>query len=303
MEKIDLSVILVSYNTADITVAAVQSVLDTVKKTKTEIIVVDNASTDDSIKKLREVQRVAKNIPISVIANTENIGFAKANNKGVRRCKSKYILFLNSDTVVHANTLDSMVEFMDSNSHVGASTCKLNTPDGGIDYASHRGFPTPWNAFTYFSGLSKLFPKSKLLTGYTQGWKDLSTTHEVDAITGAFMLVRREAGEQVGWWDEDYFFNGEDLDFCYRLRKKGWKIMYVPKYTILHYNGMSGGTKKGKTLATKETKSRIQDARFNAMKLFYTKHYKKKYPGIITWAVFAGIDLKRFVTMKKLGLQ
>lgn len=298
MSKIDLSVIIVSYNTADITVAAVDSVFSTIKNSQVEVIVVDNASHDDSVQMLKHL----KHTRLKIIENAENVGFAKGNNIGVKKSTGRYVLFLNSDTVVHENTLDKMIEFMDQQQDVGAASCKLQTPDGGIDYASHRGFPTPWNSFTYFSGLSKVFPKSKLFTGYTQSWKDMSQTHEVDSITGAFMFVRREAGEQVKWWDEDYFFNGEDLDFCYKLKEKGWKIMYIPQYSILHYNGMSGGTKKGKTTATKETKSKIQDARFNAMKLFYKKHYHDQYPTFIQALVFAGINLKKYITKKKQGL-
>ncbi|HRN96364.1 MAG TPA: glycosyltransferase family 2 protein [Candidatus Levybacteria bacterium] len=298
MKNPDLSIIVVSYNTADITVAAVESVLTTVKDHSYEVIVVDNASHDDSVKKLQSI----KSEKVQVIANNDNVGFAKGNNIGVKKSSGRYVLFLNSDTVVHEKTLDYMIKYMGQHEKVGAASCKLNTPDGGIDYASHRGFPTPWNSFAYFSGLSKVFPKIPLFSGYTQSWKDMSKTHEVDAITGAFMFVRREAGEQVKWWDEDYFFNGEDLDFCYKLREKGWKIMYIPEYSILHYNGMSGGTKKGNTTATRETKSRVQDARFDAMKLFYTKHYQNKYPKFIQGMVFAGIDLKKLITKKRQGL-
>lgn len=301
MNSIDLSIIIVSYNTAELTKAAVKSVLDTVKESSFEVIVVDNNSSDESVAVVNEL----KSSRVKVLENKENLGFSKANNVGIKESSGRYVLFLNPDTVVHEKTLDGMVAFMDGHPSAGASTCKLETPDGSIDYASHRGFPTPWNSLTYFSGLNRLFPRSKVFAGYTQGWKNLNTIHEVDAIAGAFLLTRREAGEQIGWWDEDYFFNGEDLDFCFELRDKGWKIFYVPTFSILHYNGMAGGTKKQSaksTTATKETRIRAQESRFNAMKIFYQKHYQNKYPKIVTQLVYSGIDLKKYITKKRLGL-
>jgi GT2 family glycosyltransferase len=124
---------------------------------------------------------------------------------------------------------------------------------------------------------------------------DLNTTHKIDVLAGAFMLVRREAGEQAGWWDEDYFFYGEDIDFCFMLKKKGWSIYYVPRVFITHYKGVSGGIKsvsKGITTASKETKKRVTKWRFKAMRIFYDKHYKQKYPWIINFLVDKGISLR-----------
>jgi hypothetical protein len=172
-------------------------------------------------------------------------------------------------------------------------------PNGQIDDASHRGFPTPWNAFVHFSGLAKIFGKTKLFGGYNLGFKNFSETHEIDALAGAFMVVRREAGEKVSWWDEDYFFYGEDLDFCYMLQQKGWKIYYVPEFSVLHYKGVSGGLKKVSkdiTTADSETKKRATKARFDAMRIFYKKHYEDKYPLFITRLVYTGISLKQLTS-------
>jgi GT2 family glycosyltransferase len=303
MKKIDVSIIIVSYNTSDLTIACIESLEKSIKKSSYEIIVVDNDSHDESVTLIKSLCQ--KKSFLSLIENPENAGFAKANNIGVKASHGRYVLFLNSDTVAGPHTIDAMVDFMDSHPKAGAATCKLNTPDGSIDYSTHRGFPTPLNAFGYFSGLANVFPRSKFVAGYTQGWKDMTQTHTVDVISGAFMFTRREAGEAIGWWDEDYFFNGEDIDFCYMLHKKGWEIYYIPQYSILHYNGMSGGTKKQTahmTRATKETRVRIQDARFDAMKIFYRKHYNAKYPKLITATILGGIELKRFITKKRLGL-
>jgi len=297
MKKVDLSIILISYNTKELTCDAINSIVNTVKKYTFEIIVVDNDSQDGSAEPMKQLQKELeqKSIRFVLIENKMNKGFSKANNQGVGQANGRYVLFLNTDTLVYEDTLDGMVEFMDATPDAGASTCYVQLPNGKLDEGSHRGFPTPWRAFAHFSGLSKLFPNVPVFTGYLLSHLDLSTTHEVDALVGAFMLTRFEAGEQVGWWDEDYFWYGDDLDFCYRLKKAGWKIYFVPQYKILHYKGVSGGIKKISshiTKASRKTKLRATDARFDAMRIFYNKHYKQKYPAIIHFVVLSGIQLK-----------
>lgn len=297
MEKVDLSIVIVSYNTEKLTLEAVKSIEENYpKQTQSgsfEIIVSDNGSADNTVGSLRNYKSKSKIKTLEIIENKKNLGFAKGNNVGIKKTKGRHVLFLNSDTVVYKDTLSEMVDFMDAHKDAGAATCKIEIPSGGIDEASHRGFPTPWNAFCHFSKLEKIFPKSKIFAGYTQGWKDFNSIHTVDSVVGAFMIVRRVAGEQIGWWDEDYFFYGEDLDFCYSLGKKGWKVYYVPQFSILHYGGVSSGIKKQSqniTTSNIERKIMVQNARFDAMKIFYKKHYEKKYPKVITWFVFKGID-------------
>lgn len=291
---IDLSIIIVSYNTKEFLRNCIASIVENVKGVSYEIIVVDNNSKDGTEEKITNYKLQIANLKF--IENGKNLGFSRANNQGIKASqKSRYVLFLNPDTIVYKNTLETMVKFMDENKEAGAATCRVLMPNGKIDDATHRGFPTPWNAFCHFVGLSKLFPKSKLFSGYNLGWMDLSKTHEIDALAGAFMLVRREAGEEVKWWDEDYFFYGEDIDFCYMLKQKGRKVYYVPAVSILHYKGVSGGIKKVSkeiTTATKETRKLVTKARFNAMRIFYKKHYLDKYPKVVTWLVFKAISLK-----------
>lgn len=290
--NMELSIIVVNYNTKEFLRRCINSILENVsKKLNYEIIVVDNASSDQS------AEMVRKEFPkIKLVANKENGGFSKANNQGIKISeKSKYVLFLNPDTIVQKQTIETMIEFMDDNKNAGASTCKLVMLNGEIDDASHRGFPTPWNSFSHFLGIAKIFPKSKIFSGYNLGWMDMNSTHEIDALAGAFMLVRREAGEEAKWWDEDYFFYGEDIDFCYMLRQKGWKIYYVPTVFVTHYKGVSGGIKsvsKDITTASEETKKRVKKWRFKAMRIFYKKHYEQKYPWIINRLVDIGISMK-----------
>lgn len=288
---LDLSIIIVSYNAKDFLNKCISSIVGNVKNIAYEIIVVDNNSADNSSEMVKKEFSQVK-----LISNRINGGFSKANNQGVKISqKSRYVLFLNPDTVVRKGAIEGMIDFMDLHKDAGAATCKLIMLDGEMDDASHRGFPTPWNAFSHFSGLARIFPKSRIFAGYNLGWMDFDSTHQIDVLAGAFMLVRRIAGEQAGWWDEDYFFYGEDIDFCYMLRDKGWKIYYVPDVCITHYKGVSGGIKavsKSITTASKETKKLATKWRFEAMRIFYKKHYKRKYPWIITKLVEVGISLK-----------
>lgn len=294
---IDLSIVIVNYNAKDYLKKCIDSVFESTLK-NLEVIVVDNASEDGSLEELKKIEG-----RIKLIANEKNVGFSKANNQGIKKSSGRYILFLNPDTSVYPSTLKYMLSFMDKEKSAGAATCKVLLPNGEIDDASHRGFPTPWNALCYFSGLEKLFPSSKLFAGYHMGWENLNKTHQVRACAGAFMLVRKEAGEEAKWWDEDYFFYGEDLDFCIELQKKNWKIFYVPHVSVLHYKGISSGIKnhsKHLSYADLETKRVATTARYDAMKILYRKQYIGKYPKFVTWLVMKGISLKLWLSMRRL---
>lgn len=295
---IDLSIIIVNFNAREFLKRCLDSVFESELK-NIEVIVVDNDSKDGSIEELKKLGS-----KIKLITNKKNVGFSTANNQGIKEAKGRYLLFLNPDTEVYPKTFKFMINFMDKNKKIGAATCKVVLANGKLDDSSHRGFPTPWNSLCYFSGISKLFPNSKLFSGYTLGYLGLSTIHEIDALSGSFMFTRREAGEQVNWWDEDYFFYGEDLDFCYKLKEKGWKIFFIPKISILHYKGLSSGIKnhsKHLSHADLETQKAATTARFDAMKIFYRKHYMERYPIFITWLVFKAINLKFWFSMKGLS--
>lgn len=306
---VDLSIIILSYNTKDITIDAIRSVEENYAKEVTsgrfEVIVCDNASPDGSLQAFKEYKKKTKIKTFHVVDNGGNIGFGAGNNKGVPYAKGRYILFLNPDTISYPKSLTYMVEFMDKHPEVGAASCKLINKDGRVDFNCHRGFPTPWNAFCYFSGLERLFPKNKLFAGYTQGWKDLTTTHEVEAIEGAFMIIPKEVGEKVGWFDEDYFFYGEDLQLCYDIKKLGYKIYYVGGVHIMHIGGASSGIKKTSPTATKaniEAKCKVQGWRFDAQRIFYEKNYSSKYPAFVNALVYAGIEYLRKKNMPKISV-
>lgn len=287
---IKLSVIILNFNTQEYLNRCLQSIKEQTVNTQgneLEVIVVDNGSTDDSF------DMVSKKFPkVKIIKNKENLGFSKANNKAIKQSKGEIVLLLNSDTLVSENSLDHMVNFMDSNEEIGAATARLQLADGGLDLACHRGFPTPWNAFTYFSRLEQLFPNLSIFSGYHQTWKDFNKPHEVDAISGACFFIKRKVIDEVGLLDERFFMYAEDLDWCMRIKKAGWKIYYNPNATIIHFKKRSGRKKKeGEKISKSDKKLRSETIGhfYETMEVFYDKHYKARYPKWVRSLVLAGI--------------
>jgi len=287
--NLDLSVIILSFNTRDLLRQCLKAVYaSNLGKYEQEVIVCDNGSQDQSL------AMVKKEFPQAVvIANHGNIGFAAGNNPGIKRAKGRYILLLNSDTEVNPATFKTIVDYLEHHNEVGAATCKLVLPDGTMDPACHRGFPTPWAAFTYFGGLEKLFPHSAIFSQYHQTSKDLNTIHEVDMISGAFFLVKREVIKQIGLLDEDYFFYGEDMDWCFRMKRAGWKIIFNPNVTVLHRKKQSGR-------AHLDQKRRLgtEIFFFKYNKLFYQKNYDKRYPRVLMCLIYFLFDLRIFLLEK-----
>ena len=295
----DLSVIILNYNVKVRLVNCLDSIYKNKGKDNWQIIVVDNASEDGSVEAVREKGYE----DIEILRNKENLGFAAGNNVGVKKAKAPVMLFLNPDTIVVNEAIQKTYQFLMGNPDIGAITCRVELPNGKLDYSCHRGFPTPWNAFAYFSGLSKLFPKSPIFSGYASSYLDITKTHEIDCLTGAFLMVRRIAGDQIGWWDKDYFWNGEDIEFCYSLKEKGWKIYFYPEEKVIHYKGSSSGL--WKTVGTKvDKKKRIEAVKHgvSAMRIFYKKHFYNKYPPIIRDLILAGIKLLEHYRKAKLWI-
>lgn len=294
-ESPDLSIIILNYNVKDLLLNCLESVFKSlqVSSYKFQVIVVDNASEDGSVEAVKELRsHLTSGNVIEVIENKENLGFSAGNNVGVKKAKAPVILFLNPDTVVFGDAIAKSLKFLESNPDIGAVGCRVELPDGRLDYSCHRGFPTPWNSLMFFSGLSKLFPRSPLFAGYTASYLDINKTHEIDCLTGAFLMVRKIAGEQINWWDKDYFFNGEDIEFCYSLKEKGWKIYFYPEVKIIHFKGSSSGL--WKTASAKvDKKVRLQAAKhgISAMRIFYKKHFYKNYPPILRDLILIGIKL------------
>jgi len=260
----DLSVIIVNYNVRGFLENALVSIekalqgrLGNGRQIAGEIIVVDNASDDGS------VELVRKKFPgVRLIVEKENLGFARANNIALAQSRGRYLLLINPDTIVQENTFAVLIDFFEARPDVGAAGCKILNPDGSLQLACRRSFPSPWVSFTKTTGLSALFPRSRLFGRYNLTYLDPDEIHEVDALSGSFMMVRREVYERVGGLDESFFMYGEDLDWCYRIQKAGWKIYYVPSTQIIHYKGESA------------KRSDIDDVKtfYHAMHLFVQKH-------------------------------
>lgn len=292
MNMTKLTVVILSYNTKDYLFKAIQSINSVIKK-DWEIIVVDNASTDGS------PEMVEHEFPfVTLIRNKENVGFAGGNNIGMQKAKGQYVMLLNSDAELLANSpLDPLVEYMDTHANVAMVSPHIIFPDGSTDMASHRGFPTPWNALTYFFGCEKLFGNlpffNRIFGGYHQTWKDLSTVHDVDACSCAAVVVRSTALKKVGLLDERFFMYAEDLDWCLRFKEAGWRVVYNPTTRVLHHKHKSGIRKeileKGAEKTEHTIKHRAHTHFFQTMIQFYEKHYLVRYPRWVRRVVFMGI--------------
>ena len=290
----DLSIIILNYNSADY----LKKCLESIDKSNFgnyhhEIIVVDNNSTDNSI----NLAKSTKILNTKYLILNTNKGFAYGNNQGLTiiNGKSKYVLFLNPDTLVEPDTFKKMIDFFNQNKNVDAATCQIDlVSTKQIQPECHRGFPTPWRSFCYFSHLSKLFPKSKLFSGYFLGHLDITVPHPIEACVGAFLMVKRTVGQAIGWWNEKYFFYGEDLDFCFQLKQHHYNLFFYPFTKIYHFQGISSGIinqSKHISQASRQTKIKTAQASTQAMRIFYQQNLFKDYNPLTRFLVMQGIKL------------
>ncbi len=262
----DLSVIIVNYNVRQFLENALTSIGRALEGMKGEIIVVDNASDDGSAEMVR-----AKFPGVRLIESAENLGFARANNLALREARGRYLLLINPDTIVQEDTFRVMMEFLETHPAVGLAGCKILNPDGSFQLPCRRSFPTPWVAFTKTIGLSALFPRSQWFGRYNLTYLDPDASYEVDAVSGSFMMLRREVYEKIGGLDEAFFMYGEDLDWCYRVKQAGWRVSYVHATRIIHFKGES------------TRRSNLDEVRvfYGAMVLFVQKHFSRSRTGVL----------------------
>lgn len=269
-----ISIILVSYNVREFLEQALLSISGALQKISYEIFIVDNASSDAT------VDAIASQFPnIHLIVNDTNIGFARANNQAMRKARGQYVCLINPDTLVQQDTFVLLLDFMKKRPDVGGIGCKILNPDGSLQLACRRSYPTPWVAFTKIFGLARLFPTSRWFGRYNLTFLDPDRISEVEAISGSFMMIRRQVIDKVGLLDESFFMYGEDLDWCYRIRSAGWKIFYHPGTQIIHFKGESS------------KKSPFEQRRlfYEAMRLFVKKHFSKRGALIPTWILIMAI--------------
>jgi len=274
---LDLSIVIVNWNTKDLLRDCLESVYASEGGFAFETIVVDNCSHDCS------ADMVSEEFPhVHLIESDINGGYAYANNLGLRRLQARYYLLLNPDTILPTDALGDMLAFMETHPEAGMAGPKLVMADGELDLACRRSFPTPENSFYKLFGLSRLFPKSKRFGQYNLTYLDPDEMAEVDSVVGAFMMVRGEVIEQIGFLDEKYFMYAEDLDWALRAKQAGWKVYYCPHVTVLHY----------KRRSSEQNPRRARYEFWRAMYVFYRKHYAEDTPFWLHYLILGGLALR-----------
>lgn len=253
----DLHVVVVTYKVRELLRDCLASLRESrLEGLRVDVTVVDNDSGDGS------AEMVEAEYPEYAVVRSENLGYPHGNNLGFLRQSGRYQLMLNPDTLLPPSALAQSVAYMDANPDIGVMGPRLVLANGDLDLACRRSFPTPLNALAKFSGLGRLFPRSRTLAAYNLTYLDPGVPADVDALVGAFMFLRTAALEQVGGLDETFFMYGEDLDLCYRLSAGGWRVVYWPGITVLHYKR-----------ASSSQSDRAGREFFRAMRIFYDKHY------------------------------
>jgi GT2 family glycosyltransferase len=271
-----LSVIIVNWNTSDLLRTCLLSMGGLHKHPDYEVLVVDNHSSDGS------VEMVRSEFPgVTLLAQDANLGFSRGNNVGLRNATGKYLLLLNSDTEVVDNALQAMCDYMDANPDIGVLGPKLLNPDGTLQLSCRR-FPSYRTAlFHRYSLLTRLFPRNKYSADYLMTGSGHDKVMDVDWVSGACLLARREAVVQVGLLDEDFFMYAEDVDWCYRMKRAGWRIVYYPEAQVVHHIG-----KSSRKMPVKTTYERHR-----SMWHFYRKHYSSGIV-LVDVATWLGIGLR-----------
>lgn len=265
-----LSIVIVSFNTKRLLLECLASIVKYTKGIDYEIIVIDNASTDESTEELKKL-RIEK---LRIIENKTNLGFAAGNNQGWKAAKGRYILFLNSDTKTASNVLGEMVSWIDKNPKVGVATCSLKNRDGNLQ-GTGGYFPTLLSVFSWMTIQDLPFVDYLIVPFHPmhaksflgKGDRFFNKERQLDWVTGAFVLTRRKVLEDIGGWDEGYFMYVEEVDLCFRIKRAGWQVWYLPQWNITHHGGASG------------TKELSVISEFSGLKRFYKKFYPSwQYP-------------------------
>jgi GT2 family glycosyltransferase len=274
MHKSRVSIVIVNWKTPELLASCLDSVFADSNSSTFDVWVVDNASGDNSL------QILAERFPtVNVIANQENVGFARACNQAFTRVRGTHILLLNPDTLVVGDAVSAMQDYLDTHPSCGAVGPKVLNMDGTLQLACRRSFPSPTAAFFRLTYLSRLFPNNPTFARYNLTYADPDAELEVDALSGACMMVRRRVIEQVGLLDEAIFMFGEDIDWCWRFKQAGWTVNYLPQAVVFHYHGASSRLRPvGATINLHK-----------GMDVFYRKHLAPNYPAPFNWLVYAAI--------------
>lgn len=269
-EKHDLSIIIVNFNTKELLGNCLDSIARHTKGINYKIIVVDNASSDGSVDEIKKRRLKVKGL--KTVFNKENLGFAAANNQGMKLSQGRYVLLLNSDTKLHENSLSKMVAWMDSHLEVGISSCMLLNPDRSMQETGGY-FPNLLRVFLWATFLDDLPLVSGVFGSYHPHGSLYKKERELDWVTGAFFLVRDKVIEDVGFLDDRFFMYVEEVDYCFRAKSKGWRVRYIPDTSIVHLGGGSGSGNGVQFRRWSIGKERSIIGEFEGLKRFYKKHY------------------------------
>ncbi len=271
-----VSVIIVNYNAGELLTDCVRSVLRS--DLSVEVIVADNGSGDDSIVILHKL--LGNEPRLRIIENGANLGFSTANNIALPYARADFVLFLNPDCLVEPDTIPRMIEQLKNHPDAGMATCLIRNQDGSEQAGCRRMTPTPWRTFVRILHLDRLFRNNPKYQGFNLNEAPLPMAPiYIEALSGAFMLVKREALNQVGTLDEGYFIHCEDLDWCYRFSKAGWKVLFVPNVAVIHVKGA----------CSSDQLHMINWHKHKGMVRFYRKFFRDEYPAPFMWFVIAAI--------------
>lgn len=277
VETPKVSIVIINWKTPDLLAGCLRSIIEHTKNISYETFVVDNNSADGSVEMIRWHFPETK-----LTANDTNVGFAAACNQVIPSARGEYILLLNPDTLLVDNSISTLALYMDNNPQCGAAGPKVLNPDGTLQLACRRAFPTPKASFYRLTYLSKLFPRHPEFARYNLTYADPDQEMPVDALSGSCMMVRNSAVKRIGLLDEDIFMFGEDIDWCWRLKQDGWTVNYVPAARIYHYHGASSRFRRvGATINLHK-----------GMEVFYRKHFAGSRSPLINLFIYAAIWLR-----------
>lgn len=278
MGPANLSICIVNFQAGDYLRGCLGSIMANPPQGAYEIIIVDNGSTDGSLKMLQDEFPA-----VTVIANPTNLGFTAPMNQALYLAQGQFLLLLNPDTLIHPQAFDRLLDFMHEHPQVGICGPKVLNTDGSLQAPCRRGESRPWAVISYFIGLHRLFPGSKLFGGYVMNYMHEDTTHEVAGVAGSCMLVRRAVIDQIGYLDERFFAYQEDADYCFQARRAGWQVYYVPAARVTHFGGEGG--------------SRVQPYRsifawHRSYWLYYRKNLAGDYFFLFNWVFYLAMLVK-----------
>jgi GT2 family glycosyltransferase len=280
----DISFVIVSYNTKELLNQTLTTLIDSFEEPmKYEIFVIDNRSSDGTIELLQN------DFPqVNLIINQNNEGYTRAMNMGLKLAHGEYLVQLNPDVEVLPNTFNQLFQWMEKNQQVGIGTPKVLNRDGSLQRQCRRSFARPWDVFTYFLGLDRLFPKNKFFGRYLMPYLPEDDIAWVEAVSGSCMFVRKKVFEQIGFLDERFFAYQEDADFCFRANQAGWVVAYLPFARIFHYGGMGG---------SRNQPFRAILAWHRSYYLYYKKNIAKEYFFLINWFMYFAMVIKLILAL------